>query len=157
MSDMREAPGESPAPDGQSALDAPSALRLVVMLPTSELLSTTAEEVVVPTVGGPYGILPRHVDFTTSLTSGVFEYRTADGARHYVAADGGVAVKRGADLLVVTSQGAVGDDAAALRRAVLARFAAADERESHAREAGRRLEASLERGLWELRRRERDS
>jgi F-type H+-transporting ATPase subunit epsilon len=132
-------------------------IHLTVLLPGSTLLEDEASEVILRTVAGPFGILPRHIDFATSLVSGIFEYRTADGERRYVAADGGSAVKTGRDVLVATPDGVTGPDAGVLRTAMRERFALASEAEERAHDAMKRLEASLTHGLLELGREERSA
>jgi F-type H+-transporting ATPase subunit epsilon len=133
----------------------PTQIHLLVVTPTGTVVNDAAAEVYLKTLAGYYGILPRHADFATALVSGIFEYRTPDDVRHYVAADGGAAVKQGGEVVVATSHGAVSCDLHELQRGVAEHFEAIDDRERQMHEAMQRLEASLMHGMWELARRER--
>jgi F-type H+-transporting ATPase subunit epsilon len=125
-------------------------IHLLVVTPTGTLVDESAAEVYLKTVAGYYGILPRHADFATALTPGIFEYRMPGGEHHYVAADGGAAVKQGAEIVVATAHGASSTDLGELERGVQERFDSIDDRERQMHEAMQRLEASLMHGMWEM-------
>jgi F-type H+-transporting ATPase subunit epsilon len=133
----------------------PTQIHLLVVTPTGTLVDDSAAEVHLKTLAGYYGILPRHVDFATALVSGIFEYRTPDGERRYVAADGGAAVKQGGEVVVATSHGAASADLHELERGVAEHFEAIDDRERQMHAAMQRLEASLMHGMWKMARKDR--
>jgi F-type H+-transporting ATPase subunit epsilon len=72
---------------------------------------------------GSFGILPRHVDFLTSLTISVVTWQSHDGARHYCAVRRGVlSVTGGREIAIATREAVTGDDLATLDETVLAKF-----------------------------------
>jgi F-type H+-transporting ATPase subunit epsilon len=132
-----------------------SEIHLLVVTPTGTLVDDSAAEVYLKTMAGYFGILPRHADFATALTPGIFEYRAVGGERYYVAADGGAAVKQGAEIVVATGHGAASADLSEVERGVAERFEAIDDRERQMHEAMQRLEASLMHGMWKMANNER--
>lgn len=125
-------------------------MRLQILLPTRVLADEEVVEVSAEGVHGNFTILPRHVDFLVALVPGLLSFERADGSERYVAVDGGLLVKYGADVLVPTRRGVVGDDLYGLRDLVQREFLAEDERERQTRSAIARLEADFIRRFMEL-------
>ena len=50
-------------------------IQLEIVTPRGSVVSTSAEEVVLPGVQGEFGVLPGHVPFVSSLVPGVLTYR----------------------------------------------------------------------------------
>lgn len=117
-------------------------MRLRIVVPTRPVL--TAEDVrrvVAESTNGSFGLLPRHVDYTTALVPGILLFEDAAGAERLVAVDRGLLVKCGADVLVSVRRAVVGEDLATLRETVRTRFETLDERERRARTALAELES----------------
>jgi F-type H+-transporting ATPase subunit epsilon len=124
-------------------------MQLKVLLPTRVLLDEPVTKVVAEAEDGSFCLLPRHVDFVTTLTSGVLSYWTAQGER-FVAVEEGTLVKCGAQVLVSTRNAAACDDLAALQATVTELFAQQSEQDRAARTALARLEAATMRRFLEL-------
>lgn len=68
---------------------------------------------------GAFGIRAGHVDFVTLLRASVVRWRTADGATHYAALDGGVLrVTRGARIEIACRDAVLGESLAELEAVV---------------------------------------
>lgn len=128
-----------------------TSMRLRIFLPTRILTDEAVVKVTADGVHGNFAILPRHVDFLAALVPGLLSFERAGGdIEQYAAVDGGLLVKHGADVLVPTRRGVLGDDLDALRRIVEQEYLAEDERERQARTALARLEADFIRRFMEL-------
>lgn len=125
-------------------------MRLRILLPTRILVDETVAKVSAEGAHGSFTLLPRHVDFLVALVPGLLSFQRQDGDDRYAAVDGGLLVKHGADVLVPTRRGVVGNDLDRLRHVVEREFLAADERERQARSAIARLEADFIRRLMDL-------
>lgn len=93
---------------------------LSVVIDEDGVLAVRAEDAT-----GSFGILPRHVDFLTSLTISVVSWESSNKTRRYCAVRRGVlSVGDGNDIFVATREAVPGDDLATLDETVLARFRA---------------------------------
>jgi F-type H+-transporting ATPase subunit epsilon len=118
-------------------------MKLKVLLPTQVILEEEVIKVVAEAENGSFGLLPRHIDFATSLVPGILSFETEDGPEEYLAVDGGILVKCGPDVLVSTRNAVRSPDLSQLRHTVREQFQVLDEREKKARSALARLEASF--------------
>ncbi len=125
-------------------------MRLKVLLPNEVFLDCDAEKVVAEASNGHFCLLPRHIDFATSLVPGLLSYEDTDGRERFVAVDEGTLVKCGDEVLVSTRSAASGGDLGELRQIISEQFEVLDERERLARSASARLEAGLVRRFMEL-------
>lgn len=125
-------------------------MRLRILLPTRVLVDEAVVNVTAEGVHGNFGIRPRHVDFLVALVPGLLAFERPDGNERFVAVNGGLLVKHGADVLVPTRRAVVGDDLDELKDVVAHDFLEEDERERQARSAMARLEADFVRRLMEL-------
>jgi F-type H+-transporting ATPase subunit epsilon len=116
-------------------------MRLRVLLPTSVLIDATVRQVDAEGQHGRFTLLPRHVDVVAALVPGVLWWLEDD--ERVAAVDGGVLVKRGADVTIGTARAVVGTSLASLRRTVEEEFRAAEAREQTARGAVARLEVDF--------------
>lgn len=128
-------------------------MRLRIVVPPRSLLDERIHKLTAPGRDGAFGMLPRHVDFATVLAPGVLAYVTADGREGFAGLDDAILVKRGDQIVVAAMDGGVGADLATLRGAVARQFMTRGSRESAARRALARLEASMIRRIIELERR----
>ena len=125
-------------------------MRLQVMLPSRILIDQEVRKVGAESVHGAFVVLPRHIDFATSLMPGLVSYIDMAGAEHFLAVDEGVCVKRGDALFVATANAITGSELAELKAAVQADFRTLDQQERNARRALARLEADFIRRYLEL-------
>lgn len=128
-------------------------LLLRIVLPTRILVETQVVKVTADGTHGTFTILPRHADFLAALVPGLLSFEYADGRERFVAVNGGLLVKHGAEVLVPTRRAVAGDDLERLRFIVEQEFLAEDERERHTRSAVARLEANFIRRFMEMEKR----
>jgi F-type H+-transporting ATPase subunit epsilon len=99
--------------------------------------------IVAETSEGSFGILPQRLDCVASLAPGVLIYETEVEGEVYVAVDGGVLVKTGADVLVSVRRALGGMGLGQLRDAVEKDFLTLDEHEQGARSVMAKLETGF--------------
>lgn len=116
-------------------------MRLRVLLPTSVLIDATVRQVDAEGHHGHFTLLPRHVDVVAALVPGVLSW--LEDEERVAALDGGVLVKRGAEVTIGTARAVVGTSLADLRRTVDEQFTDAEARERTARNAVARLEVDF--------------
>lgn len=89
---------------------------------------------------GAFGVLTRHAEFLTVLSTSVITWRRYDGREHHVAVRGGVFKVHGGERVTVATREAVSaDDLSWLESAVLRRFRLTNEQERAARADAQRL------------------
>jgi F-type H+-transporting ATPase subunit epsilon len=125
-------------------------MRLQVFLPTEVLLDEDVREVIARAPNGSFAILPRHIDFVTSLVPSVLIFLDTEGRERFLGIDEGILVKHQRDVLVSTRRAVQGDDLASLRDIVRRDIVALDEHDRAARGALARLEAGVIRRFIEL-------
>lgn len=127
-------------------------MRLKIALPTGLLYDGEIRKVSAEAVNGAFTMLPRHIDFVTSLVPCILFFET--GGEHsrevFFAVDKSILVKRGPDVLVSTRNAVRSDDLESLRRTVHEHFEVMDEHERRARSALARMEADFVRRFIEL-------
>jgi F-type H+-transporting ATPase subunit epsilon len=116
-------------------------MRLRVLLPTSVLIDAPVRQVDAEGHHGHFTLLPRHVDVVAALVPGVLSW--LEDEERVAALDGGVLVKRGAEVTIGTARAVVGTSLADLRRMVDEEFRDAEARERTARSAVARLEVDF--------------
>jgi len=124
-------------------------MQLEVLTPTGVLVRSAVTKIVAEADNGSFCLLPRHIDFVASLTSGVLCYWT-DATEHFVAIDEGTLVKCGSQVLVSARNAVAHDDLAALKSTLSGEFEARHEQERQARSALARLEAAAMRRFMQL-------
>ena len=127
-------------------------MHLKLMLPARTLLDEPIAKLIAEAENGFFCLLPRHVDFVTTLVPGVLYYTGLDGVERYAAIDEGTLVKCADEVLVSVLQASLGTDLDALQATVANAFRRRDEEERRARTALGRLEAAALKGLYELER-----
>ena len=118
-------------------------MHLQILLPTDVLIDTEVTKVVAEDENGSFCLLPRHVDFVTSLTAGLLSYTEANGDVHHVGVAHGILVKSGVDVLVSVEFGVQGAPLGQLRRQAITHFETLEDRERRANTAVARLEADF--------------
>ncbi len=118
-------------------------MKLKVLLPTQVFLEEKVTRVIAEAENGSFCLLPRHIDFATSLVPGILSFQGKGGTEEFVAVDGGVLVKCGPEVSVSTRNAVRSSDLRGLRQTVKEEFRVLDEREKKAHTALARLEASF--------------
>ena len=127
-------------------------MRIKIALPTGLLYEGEIRKVSAEAVNGAFTMLPRHIDFVTSLVPSILFFETAGDRREeiFFAVDKSILVKRGPDVLVSTRNAVRSQDLESLRRTVDEHFSVLDERERRARSALARMEADFVRRFVEM-------
>lgn len=99
--------------------------------------------VVSETSAGSFGFLPHRRDGVAALEPGILIYETAADGEVFVAVDGGVLVKTGADVRVSVRRAMGGADLGQLRQAVEQEFLALDAHEQNVRSVLVKLETGF--------------
>ncbi|MGB8992069.1 MAG: F0F1 ATP synthase subunit epsilon [Desulfobaccales bacterium] len=126
-------------------------MRLTVLLPTEILVDEEVAKVVAEAQNGSFCLLPRHIDFVAALVPGLLSFvKSADGAEEFLAADEGLLVKCGPQVLVSTRQAVRGGELGLLRETVEKTFKVLTDQEKRTRTALANLEANFIRRLLKL-------
>jgi F-type H+-transporting ATPase subunit epsilon len=115
---------------------------LSVLLPSRVFVYRTGVvRIVIETMDGSYGLLPRRRDFVAALVPGVLTYETQAGGEFFVAIDQGVVIKAGANVSISVRRATAGMDLGALRDAVQRDFLSLDEQARSVRAVSSKLES----------------
>lgn len=125
-------------------------MRLVVAQPSGRLVIDHLVEIVAEGPLGRFGLLPRHVDFASTLVPSIIRCVDEDGKESFLAIDGGILVKRGPDVDICARIVVEGSRAEGIADAVAARLASLAEDEREERAAVARLEAEFMRRFDEV-------
>ena len=107
--------------------------------------------IVAETADGSFGLLPRRRDCVAALVPGILSFETAADGERFVAIDGGVLIKAGAEVEVSVRRAMLGADLGRLRGAVEREFRAEDELARSLRAAMDKLEIGFLTRLGALR------
>jgi len=124
-------------------------MKLKVWVPTEVVFDQEVTKIKAEAENGWFGLLPRHVDFVTSLVPGILSFDLPGKQTEYLAIDHGVLVKCGPEVSVSTRNAVRGADLGTLKEAVAKQFRTLHEKELAAREFEAKLEADLVRQLIE--------
>lgn len=122
---------------------------LKIMLPQKILLQTIATKITADAENGSFTLLPRHVDFFTSLVPGIFIFEKNE-VEYFLAVDKGILVKHGYEVFVSVRNAVEGSDLGTLEQLVREQFETVDERERSSQSAMNRLEVDFIRHFIEL-------
>lgn len=125
-------------------------MNLQIMLPTDVLVDTSVIKLVAEAENGSFCLMPRHVNFVTSLAPGILTYTDLKLNEHFVGVANGVLIKTGNDVLVSVEYGVEGNNLGELRDNVRHYFEVVDENERQAVSAVARLEADFVRRFLAL-------
>jgi len=119
-------------------------MKLKVLLPSRVFAEKTGvTRIVIETIDGSYGLLPRRRDCVAALLPGVLTYETETEGEVFVAVDQGVLIKAGADVVVSVRRATGGTDLGQLRDAVQREFLSLDEQAFSVRAATSKLESGF--------------
>jgi F-type H+-transporting ATPase subunit epsilon len=123
-------------------------MTLKILLPSHIFAEKTGvSRIVAETQEGSFGLLPHRLDCVAALVPGIFIYQTESDGEVFVAADEGVLVKAGPDVLVSVRRAVGGTDLGQLHDLVKQEFLTLDEHEQSVRSATAKLEAGFLRRL----------
>jgi F-type H+-transporting ATPase subunit epsilon len=125
-------------------------MNLKVLLPTEVLIEEEVNKVIAEAPNGFFCLLPKHVDFVAALVPGILSFETTGGREEFLAVDEGILVKCGQEVFVSTRNAMRGPDLGRLKRTVVEKFEALDEREKTARSAMAKIEAGFVRRFLEI-------
>ena len=122
----------------------PARMNLKILLPFKIFAEKTGvSRIVAETREGSFGLLPHRLDCVAALAPGILLYETDAEGEVFLAADEGVLVKAGPDVLVSVRQALGGTDLGRLRDAVEQEFLSLDEHEQSMRSVMAKLEAGF--------------
>jgi len=125
-------------------------MKLKVWAPTEVIFDQEVTKIKAEAENGWFGILPRHVDFVTSLVPGILCFELPVKQTRYLAIDHGILVKCGPAVYLSTRSAVPGEDLGTLREAVNKQFRMLHDKEQAARELEAKLEADLVRQLMQM-------
>lgn len=126
-----------------------SAMNLSVFLPTTALLKEEVNKVKGESTTGEFCLKPKHIDYVTALTPGIFSYVTITGREHFLAMDQGILVKQGNHVTIATRR-AVSGELGLLFHEIEKMLAENDEREKQNRSAMAKLEIGFLKNFLEF-------
>ncbi len=125
-------------------------MRLTVVVPEQAITDEVTTKILAEGPHGHFCLLPRHVDWVTTLVPGILTYVIDHTTERYLAVDEGLLVKCGAHVHVAVRRAIAGQRLGTLRQLVTQELAVASDRERAARSATARLEAGLVRRFLEF-------
>jgi len=125
-------------------------MNLKILLPTEVLIEEGVTKVIAEAHNGFFCLLPKHVDFVAALVPGILSFETAGGREEFLAVDEGILIKCAQEVFVSTGNAMRGPDLGQVKRIVVEKFEALDEREKTARSAMARIEAGFVRRFLEI-------
>jgi len=125
-------------------------INLKILLPEKTFLKKEVKKIVAEAENGWFCLLPKHVDFTTSLTPGILMLTTPEEKDVFLAIDEGILVKYGEEVVISTRNAIEGEDLGELKNRVEEVFIKTDEREKDAQIALSKLEADFVRSFLNL-------
>jgi len=123
---------------------------LKILLPEKTFLIREVKKIVAEAENGWFCLLPKHVDFTTSLTPGILVLTIPEEKDLFFAIDEGILVKYGKKVIISTRNAIEGKDLGELKDKVEEIFIKTDEKEKDARTALSKLEADFVRSFLNL-------
>ncbi len=123
---------------------------LKILLPDKTFLKREVKKITAEAENGCFCLLPKHVDFTTSLTPGILMLTTPEGKNILLAIDEGILVKYGEKVIISTRNAIEGEDLGELKDRVEEIFKRTGEKEKDAQTALSKLEADFVRSFLNL-------
>lgn len=128
-------------------------MHLKILLPYGVFADIrNVKRIVVETTAGSYGILPRRLDFTAALVTGILVYETEEEGEKYVAVNEGIMIKAGMQVSISVRHAIGNAPLGKLREQVEKEMMELDELEINARNVMAKLETGFLRNFQNLRR-----
>jgi F-type H+-transporting ATPase subunit epsilon len=125
-------------------------MRLKVFLPSEILIDEEVIKIVAEAQNGFFCLLPRHIDYLSTLVPGIFYYFSPDGSEKFLAVDQGILVKCGLEVLVSIRNAVQGPELGVLEKMIKEQFEVEEEREIATNLAFSKLEANFVRRFMEV-------
>ena len=125
-------------------------MRLKLILPYRTILDKNVEKITAPGSNGAFQVLPKHVDGTWTLESGILVISIEDGKDLYYAINQGVAVKEGDTIYISTFRAIAGESLEELSETVKKSLDELSSREKKAREVLIKLETDTVKKFMEI-------
>jgi len=125
-------------------------INLKILLPEKTFLKKEVKKITAEAENGWFCLMPKHVDFTTSLTPGILIITTVEGKDVFLAIDEGILVKYGKEVVISTRNAIEGEDLGELKNRVEEIFIKTGEQEKDAEIALSKLEADFVRSFLNL-------
>jgi len=128
-------------------------MRLKILLPYGIFADIkNVKKVIAETTAGSYGILPKRLDCTAALVTGILVYETQGDEEKYIAVNEGILIKTGL-LVTVSVRNAIGNAPLGELKAMVQReMVELDELEVNARSVMAKLETGFLHNFQNLRR-----
>ena len=130
-------------------------MNLKVLIPAEVIIDKKVAKLVAEASDGYFCILPRHIDFVSSLVPGLLFYEGEDGVEEILAIDEGILVKCASEVFISTRNAVIGPNLGELKDTVINHFKILDEKEKKTFSAIARLEADFIRSFIKLKEHER--
>ncbi len=128
-------------------------MQLKILLPYGVFADIkNVKRIVVETTDGSYGILPRRLDCTAALVTGILVYEIEDEGEKYIAVNDGILIKAGAQVSISVRHAIGNAPLGKLRAMVEKEMVELDELEINARNVMAKLETGFLRNFQNLRR-----
>jgi F-type H+-transporting ATPase subunit epsilon len=114
-------------------------ITLKIFLPTSTFLEEKVEKITGEGPEGEFCLKPKHIDYATALSPGIFSYFSVTGQEHFLAVDHGILVKQGYDVMIATRRTVAGE-LGQLNKEVEKMLIEGEEREKKSRSSVAKLE-----------------
>lgn len=124
-------------------------MKLKILTPAQIFVDTFIEKVDFEAVDGYFTLLPKHIDFITSLKQTIVQYQ-ANNKTHYVACDRGVVVKKSDEVIISTSLAITDDNLEKLKKTIEVDFKQMEQERKEVLVSMSRLEVGLTKGLMNL-------
>lgn len=127
-------------------------MQLKILLPYGVFADIkNVKRIVVDTTDGSYGILPRRLDCTAALVTGILLYETKSEGEKYVAVNEGILIKAGSQVSISVRHAIGNAPLGKLRAMVEKEMVELDELEINARTVMAKLETGFLRNFQKLR------
>lgn len=129
-----------------------TSMNLKILLPYGVFADIKeVKRIVVETTAGSYGILPRRLDCTAALITGILLYETESEGEKYIAVNEGILIKAGGEVMVSVRHAIGNAPLGKLRALVEKEMIELDELEIDARNVMAKLETGFLRNFQKLR------
>ncbi len=127
-------------------------MHLKILLPYKVFADIeNVKKIVVETSAGSHGILPRRLDCTAALITGILFYETEAEGEKYIAVNEGILIKAGKDVMVSVRHAVGNAPLGKLRELVEKEMIELDDLEINARSVMAKLETGFLRSFQKLR------
>lgn len=126
-------------------------MQISIRLPDKLFYQGQAQKLYAQAENGAFGLLPKHMDFVTSLVPSVLIITAEQGEELFFGIDQGLLIKHGKEVEVAVRRAILGQDLISLAQQVQQSFMQEDEEEREARTALAKLELGMVKQLNELR------